>query len=52
MLPELVYIQRVTEATRSLWNVMETYGRGWKALEGDRRLENLMEVSRKHEVIP
>ena len=35
MLLKLVYIQRVMEATGSLWNVVETYGTKEKAMEGD-----------------
>ena len=52
MLLELIYIQRVMEATGSLWNVIETYGREQKVMEGDRRLWNLMEISRKREIVP
>ena len=40
MLLELVYIQRVKEATGSLWNIVETHRRGqnvngreWKVME-------------------
>ena len=52
MLLELVYIQEVKEATRSLWNVTEGRGKRWEAMEGNRRLWNLMEVSGKRENIP
>ena len=52
MLLELVYIQRVKEATRSLWNDIETCRRGRKVMERNRRSWNLMEVSGKRKNIP
>ena len=52
MLLEPVYIQEVKEATRSLWNVIETHRMEWKVMEGNRRLWNLMEVSGKCKNVP